>query len=158
MDEQTKGISTMMPVALQCLMSVLSNLQSGHSVHAALRLTTQAFTHPFYDEMKVFLVRFENGRRGQDLTRGLEHLSKTSARRALVQLYEAGLTGNSIVIPLKALREEFFYQCEVEYEKRLQILPLKLLIPLLLGFLPAVLCLLIGPALFLITSQLGGSP
>ena len=67
---------------------------------------------------------------------------------AVIVVLEKGLKGAPIDEYLADLEKEFFQIAENSYDKYLQILPLKMMMPLMLLILPGVMLLLIAPLLF----------
>jgi hypothetical protein len=123
----------MIPAPLQFLLEFLGAIQQGHSVSASIRASLKR-TNLFENQLRVFLFRFDSGRRGLELSHGLDELNSTALRKALITVLEKGLTGAPVFKPLAQLKDEMLFACEQEFEQKLQILPLKMLIPLLLGF------------------------
>ena len=70
-----------------------------------------------------------------------------SAQRALIFLVNRGLSGQSIYENLKVLELEYIELCEDEIQRHVQKLPLLLQIPMLGLIFPAMMSLLIVPAL-----------
>lgn len=66
-------------------------------------------------------------------------------RQSLFSLLFVGVQGNSILPQLRELRSEIEAQLELDMKAHIESLPLKMLIPLLLGMFPAFLILLLGP-------------
>lgn len=70
---------------------------------------------------------------------------KSPYRKILLDILWTGLQGNSILIRLEELEKDLVQACKMEIEKKIQVLPIKVLIPLLLFQFPAFLILLLGP-------------
>lgn len=70
-----------------------------------------------------------------------------SAQRALIFLVNRGLSGQPIYENLKVLELEYIELCEDEIQRHVQKLPLMLQIPMLGLIFPAMMSLLIIPAL-----------
>ncbi len=70
-----------------------------------------------------------------------------STQRALIFLVIKGLSGQSIYENLKALESEYIIYCEDEIQRHIQKLPMLLQIPMLGLIFPAIMSLLIVPAL-----------
>jgi hypothetical protein len=66
-------------------------------------------------------------------------------RQSLWSLYSRGLLGEPILPSLLLIEQEIHECCEIQMQKFISSLPIKLLIPLLLLQFPAFLLLLLGP-------------
>lgn len=77
----------------------------------------------------------------------LNHLSFNSAQRALLFVVMKGLSGQPVYENLKQLEMEYIDYCEDEIQRHVQKLPLLLQIPMLGLIFPAMMSLLIVPAL-----------
>ena len=130
---------------LKCLIHVQSSLQNGESVRSALTryLQINHGTGLFDQCLRRFLFAWEQGHdwRAQIKTAGGSH------RRALLEILAAGLGGQSILAHLELLKEEIIDACDLEIKSHLEMLPLKMLAPLLIFQFPAFLLLLFGPLL-----------
>lgn len=72
---------------------------------------------------------------------------RSAHRRALLEVLACGLGGQSISAQLESLRSEIANACDLEIKEHIEMLPLKMLAPLLLFQFPAFLLLLFGPLL-----------
>ncbi len=77
----------------------------------------------------------------------MKSLSLNAAQRALMFVVIKGLLGQSVYENLKLLEVEYVAYCEDEIQRHVQKLPLLLQIPLLGLIFPAMMSLLIVPAL-----------
>ena len=75
-------------------------------------------------------------------------------RRALLELIAQSLAGQPILSHLEELRAEIVSACEHEIAEHLELLPIKMLLPLLLFHFPAFLILLFGPLLTKLVEEL----
>ncbi len=66
----------------------------------------------------------------------------------LLGLILRGLAGDSIGSSLARVEEEIYRMAQDELQKRVDLLPFELMVPTLLFFFPAVMCVLVGPVLF----------
>lgn len=80
---------------------------------------------------------------------------KSPYRRRLLDTLKYGLEGNAILSRLRDLESEIIEKCNDEIEQHIQLLPFRLLIPLLLFQFPAFLILLIGPLVSELVKNLG---
>jgi pilus assembly protein TadC len=133
-------------IRLQMLLGV-SLMQSLESV-----LATR--TDEFAFALKVWLKKLSAGQSTESIYKVLPELNATPARRSLVTVLQRGLSGSPIDSYLQELEKEFSVLLEDGFQKRMQLLPLKLLVPLTLFILPAVVLLIVGPLFLSLTSQL----
>lgn len=127
---------------LECLICVLSALEGHRSVRAGLKDFFQISDAPFARALAVWVAQKEQGHPAPPLPAVLR---QSPARRALLQILEIGLAGQTIHSQLKSLESEVIRVCEEEMEDRLRQQPFRLLVPLLFLQVPAYLLLLFGP-------------
>lgn len=131
--------------ALKCLIEIQSGMKNGETIRGGLMRFLQL--SPSSDEFTVGLRRFLFAwDQGQDWQEQIRRLSSPQ-RRALAELITVGLSGQPILPHLEELRIEMISACEIEVKRHLELLPLKMLAPLLLLQFPAFLTLLFGPLL-----------
>ena len=130
---------------LKCLIQIQSSIANGESVRSALAryLQTAGTDCVFALVVRKFLFAWEQG---HDWRVVLQECS-SSHRCALIEVFACGLSGQSISAHLESLREEICSACDLEIKDHLELLPLKMLAPLLLFQFPAFLLLLFGPLL-----------
>lgn len=128
---------------LKCIIELESAIQNGESVRTGVLRYAQAEVDSFSSIVRQFLVLAD---RGQDWRPLLKELSSPH-RRALLEVIAVGLSGQSVQSRLMELREDVRLACDLEIKSHLDLLPLKMLIPLLLFQFPAFLILLFGPLL-----------
>lgn len=130
---------------LKCLIHIQASLQNGEAVRSSLAryLAKLEAADPFGHVLRRFLFAWEQGHDWRLLLRSVS----SSHRRALIEVLASGLSGQSISSSLQGLREEMTGACELEIKDHLEMLPLKMLAPLLLFQFPAFLLLLFGPLL-----------
>lgn len=136
-----------MPAPLEVLVSLRIEMQMGRSVNTALEKTLIDRTDLFSRSLYSWLERLHRGQDDAEIMKLLPELTKSPQRRAFVILIKRGLAGSPIDGPLTELENEFYFAADHSFEKQLQLLPLKLLIPLTLFILPGVMLLLLGPLL-----------
>ncbi len=135
--------------SLHLLIYVRFSLESGESLRKTLQDYETLENHP---EWTPFLRRWMTARQlGQDITPLIKSL-KTPSQRALIQLLNQGLGGESIHPVLVQLEEELLEQANDEIEEFVSTLPLKALMPLLLFQFPAYLILMLAPLLISLIS------
>ncbi len=130
---------------LKCLIDVQSAIANGETARAGVKryLASTSASPEFASALRNFLFCFEQGR---DWRTDLSKL-KSPYRRALIETISFGMNGQSIAVHLQSLREELESAAEAEIQQHIEMLPLKMLIPLLLFQFPAFLLLLFGPLL-----------
>ena len=97
----------------------------------------------FAMNIRQFMFAWENGHEWRTVMRTVE----SAHRRALIEVFATGLAGHAIAPHLESLRTEICSACDLEIKDHLEMLPLKMLAPLLLFQFPAFLLLLFGPLL-----------
>jgi hypothetical protein len=130
---------------LKCLIQIQSSIANGESVRTAIARYLQIISvhDPFSLDVRQFLFAWEQGQDWRAMLRNVE----SPHRRALIEVLACGLSGQSISAHLESLRTEITAACDLEIKEHLEMLPLKMLAPLLLFQFPAFLLLLFGPLL-----------
>lgn len=129
---------------LKCVIEVQSAIKNGESTRAGL--DRYAKVAPARDDFAAAVRRLLVAReRGSEWRRALE--GQNPHRRALLEVLACGLAGQSIASQLEALRCEIVRACEADVREQLEMLPIKMLAPLLLFQFPAFLLLMFGPLL-----------
>lgn len=130
---------------LKCLIEMQSSIQNGETARVGLRRYVQSAApkDSFARDVRSFLFAWEQ----QQDWRACIGKAASPQRRALLEVAACGLAGQSIAAQLEDLRGEIASACELEIQAHLEMLPLKMLIPLLLFQFPAFLLLLFGPLL-----------
>jgi pilus assembly protein TadC len=136
------------PDVLKALQSIRLKMQSGKTVSRSIDLAVIEGKNPFAQALRVWKARIDLGQEALEIVRAIPDLKKTAGRRALMIVLEKGLKGAPIDEYLAELEKEFYRLAEYSYDKHLQTLPLKMMVPLMLLILPGVMLLLIGPLLF----------
>jgi tight adherence protein C len=141
------------PVVLRLLQGVRFKMQGGKSVSTSVKQTLREFNEPYSKCLQAWLVRLDAGQNSKNIIESLPELTGTPAKRAFLAVIEKGLKGAPIDEFLSDLELEFYQTIEFNYEKRLQVLPLKMMMPLMLFVLPGMMLLLIGPLLFAVSQS-----
>ena len=148
-----------MPAPLELLVATRLEMKRGKSVSASLHAVLTNKLSPevkqtshkmFYKNVSSWLARVEAGQNSSDFSVILPELQKSTQRIYLIKVLERGLKGSPIDQSLADLEEEFFLATEIAYDRFLQMLPLRLLIPLMLFVMPSVFLLLLGPLFHLL--------
>lgn len=129
---------------LKCLIEVQAAIRNGEAIRAGLARYVQmsSANDSFASAMRSFLIAWERGQPWRHVLEG-----QSAHRRALLEVFACGLSGQSIASQLDSLRAEISKACDAEIREHLEMLPLKMLAPLLLFQFPAFLLLMFGPLL-----------
>jgi hypothetical protein len=145
---------TMIPEALSLLFQIRMELRLGKSLSVALDHITSGQVGRLGKAIRTWLIRTEAGHLQSEITKTLPLISKSVAHSSLVRVLERGLRGLQIDPALAELESEFFMIAENRFERELQLLPLKLMVPLTLLILPGVMLLILGPVFFRLMTAL----
>lgn len=135
------------PELLEILLELKLQLQSGHAPSVGLQKVLESRSSSLSRAMKIWHVRLAAGQSHQEVISSLKDLIRTPARRNFLYLLNRGLKGSPIFDLLTNLEAEFYFALEQDLERQVQLLPIKLLIPLTFFILPAVMILLLAPIL-----------
>lgn len=103
------------------------------------------------DLKSIFFIQFKNWWEGYRANKEQhQNIKWNMHQRVLIQLIQKGLAGVSIYENLVQLDQQMINSCDEDIEKHLSLLPLILQIPLLGLLFPAILMLLLVPALKLL--------
>ncbi len=131
---------------LKCLVEIQSAIRNGETVRAGVGYYLHK-SHPhdeYAQQLRALLFAWDQEHSDW---RSVLHAVKGPHRRALAELICAGLAGQSILSQLTELREELVRASEMDLKAYIDLLPIKMLVPLLLFQFPAFLILLFGPLL-----------
>lgn len=130
---------------LKCLIEIQTSMQNGNSVRVAALdyLDKQETRDDCAQDLRAFLFALEQGRDGQSVL----SMMRSPQRRALFSVLACGFKGQAISQQLTELQAEIVSACEGELKHHLEVLPIKMLMPLLLLQFPAFLLLIFGPLL-----------
>lgn len=124
------------------LWDVKRSLEKGSSVSQGIKFfLARHIKHDF----SFFISKWFQQIQSQNSSPAKQHLS--APRRHLLALLEQGLLGQAILESLKGYEAEVIIACEDEIQSHLAKLPLLLMIPLMGLIFPALMILLIAPAL-----------
>jgi hypothetical protein len=115
-------------------------LECGISVRMAAYRWVQNSHGEFARELRELLVCYDAGQ-----TAPSPRQDQSFERRAVYEVLWRGLSGEPVLIPLRALREEIELASELELDEFMAKLPLRALIPLLFLIFPGFMILLFGP-------------
>ncbi len=137
---------------LEIVFEVRLQMLLGVALFPALEKILDGHIDPFAKNLRIWVKKRIAGQASVKIFAQHPVLVKTAGRRALLMVLERGLIGGSPIDgALQELQSEFMLSMETQFEKRLQILPLKLLIPLTVFILPGVISLIVGPLMFSLT-------
>lgn len=143
-----------MPSPLEILMAVRLEMHMGRPLLPALEQVLKVRQDSYSRALKNWINRRLAGQSIYQAFEALEDLGSTPGRRSLVLAFEKGLQGAPLDDVLGDLEREYFFLAEHGFEKHLQLLPLKLLVPLMTLIFPGVFLLVAGPLLFALSSGL----
>lgn len=129
---------------LKCVLELQAAIRNGESVRAGVMRYVQSASvrDDFAACLRSMLVSWERGREWRSTFDG-----QSPQRHALAEIVASGLSGQSVASQLDAIRAEIERACDGEIREHLELLPLKMLAPLLLFQFPAFLLLMFGPLL-----------
>lgn len=129
--------------SLDLLLKTKRNLEKGQPVRFAIEKYIKTESSDFANVVSKWYVLQQRGMATQDFMQTID----SQYRKALLQLLERSLRGESIYNQIAALESEIIDACGEEISNKLAKLPFLMLIPLLLMQFPAILLLLFGPLL-----------
>ncbi|GIL17097.1 MAG: hypothetical protein BroJett040_08480 [Oligoflexia bacterium] len=126
---------------LKFVLGLRLGLERGDSLRAALQRYLQCHSDDFTKKLSQFLSLRDQNRLDSNF------FAKISSpyRRAVLQLVDRGLAGDSILQQVKILEIEIHEVCSAELDAFVAQLPFKVLLPLVLFVFPAFMILLLGP-------------
>lgn len=125
-------------VLLDC---VKRSIEKGQSVKVGILVYLKKSNHGFAMVVTQWLGLLQQGKDTAPLLQSIPSVH----RKTLLHILERGLKGESIYNVLIQLEDELVEACNEEINKKLAMLPLVMLIPLLLFQFPAFLVLLFAP-------------
>lgn len=132
--------------SLLLLWDVKRSLAKGFSVANGVQMFLLRQPHDSAD--KMFKTQVTTWWLSQNNPTEIADLSVLSVhRRYLLELLQSGLRGQGIGVALNELEREIIFSCENEIQRRLAVLPLISLFPLLFLIFPSLMLLLLVPLL-----------
>lgn len=135
-----------LPIQIELLQELIYLLESGVSVRDALRIFNESHSaqdSAFFKGLSVWLKQRDSG---LEISNSLD-IYKSSTNRNLIALIDRGLRGEAILKHLIQTQKEINELVQLKREKKLTLLPVQLLLPLLLLIFPAYLIVLLVPIL-----------
>ena len=132
------------PASLLLVWDLRRAIERNQSLHMGLKRFTER------DLKCKFALQFQNWWNHYRLRHQPPHFNWSMHQRVLLQLIQNGLAGTPIYDYLIELDAQMINSCEEDIEKHISLLPLILQIPLLGLLFPAILMLLLVPALKLL--------
>jgi type II secretory pathway component PulF len=137
-------MKSLIPTQIRVLQEIIYLLESGKSVRESILILIDQFDRDqFIDVMQLWMKQKEVGLNDVNIS----GLTSSSINRKIFSLLDRGLNGESILRYLKTLELESREQVQIERDKSLAKLPIKLLVPLILLIFPAYLIVLLVPIL-----------
>ncbi len=129
---------------LKCAIELRTALENGETARTGLmRYLETAGTDDFASDVRQFVFAWDQG---QNWRAAIAKISSPH-RRALLELSASGFSGQPILSHLAELQREIEDAVDLEIRKYMELIPVKMLVPLLLFQFPAFLILLFGPLL-----------
>ena len=133
-----------LPSSLLLVWDLRRAIERNQSLHIGIKRFIQR------DLKCKFALQFQNWWTHYKINHPVPDLKWTMQQKVLIQLIYKGLAGTPIYDYLIELDAQMINSCEDDIEKHLSLLPLILQIPLLGLLFPAILMLLLVPALKLL--------
>ena len=150
-DERMQAIRADLPDTLDLL---AISVEAGVGLEGAMAVVTERFTSPLADEMSRTLQEMGLGLSRRDALGNLKKRSQVPELSSFVQaLIQADALGMPLGRVLKVQAGEMRSKRRQWARERASKLPVKILFPLVLCIFPAVLIVVLGPAV----SQIGGA-
>jgi tight adherence protein C len=132
-------------------------VEAGLGLAAALQLSAGKFEGPLADELRLTLQEQRMGRSlSEALTEMLHRVDTPSVRSFVRSVVQGETLGVGIGTIMRNLATEMRKRRRSSAEEQAQKAPVKMLFPLVFLILPALLVVILGPALFTIAESLGG--
>lgn len=132
---------------LQLAIEMQSSLANGESIRSGIvRFASNSPINAageFARTVRRFLIAWDQSQDWRSILKQVE----SPYRRSLLELAANGLSGQSIQSALAELQREIEIACDEEIKLHIDMLPLKMLLPLLLLQFPAFMMVLFGPLL-----------
>ena len=132
---------------LQLAIEMQSSLANGESIRSGIaRFASDSPMNTSCEFARVvrrFMIAWDQSQDWRSILKQIE----SPYRRSLLELAAHGLSGQSVQTPLAELQKEIENACDEEIKLHIDMLPLKMLLPLLLLQFPAFMMVLFGPLL-----------
>lgn len=134
---EMEGLAPPLALAIE----IQASLANGESIRSALIRYIGESQLEFQQVVRRFLIAWDQSQDWRAVVRQVA----SPYRRSLLELAAHGLAGQSVQTPLAELQKEIETACDEEIELHINMLPLKMLLPLLLLQFPAFMMVLFGP-------------
>lgn len=128
---------------LKLAIEMQSSLANGESIRSGIARFASQSNEDFARTVRRFMIAWDQSQDWRSILKQVE----SPYRRALLELAAHGLSGQSVQTPLAELQKEIEIACDEEIKLHIDMLPLKMLLPLLLLQFPAFMMVLFGPLL-----------
>lgn len=137
---------------LKCLIEIQAAVSNAETVRVGLARYLQyaGGDEVLARDIRKFLFAWDQGQDWRQIANSIQ----SPHRRALLELAATALAGQPILTHLEELRQELLAATDAEIGRYLELLPIRMLIPLLLFQFPAFLMLLFGPLLMKLLEEL----
>ena len=136
-----------LPAALLLIWDIKRALEKNQSLQVGIK---SFLSRPLQCQFSIAFAdvcREQRLKSGKSENMTLNHDKFNMPQRALMFLILKGLSGLPIYENIKLLEKEFIMHCEDDIQSHIMKLPLLLQIPMLGLLFPAIMCLLVLPAL-----------
>lgn len=139
-----------LPSVLILVWDLQRALEHGQSIHVGLqRFVSRKIQCEFSQQFRVWVSEAAKQHQTAEKHSIITPAFKIT-QRPLIDLIRVGLSGVGVYQSLKQIEKEYITQCEDDIQSHVAKLPLLLQIPLMGLLFPAILCLLVLPALRLL--------
>lgn len=123
-------------------------LANGKSPRLAIQNSIQTFQGSFINSISSWF--YMRGKKEPTIPPGY-----SASVVQLFHLLSLALDGVPIQEPLKELEKHMIEICKEDVQDHIEKLPVKMIVPMVLCFYPAFLCLILGPAMSALTMGVG---
>jgi len=128
---------------LACLIEIQSAIANGDPARMGAVRYMKKSSDDFSRDIRQFLFDWDQGREW----RGAVSKIASPHRRAVIELLACAMSGQAILPQLAEMRQEIELACSLEIKRKMDLLPVQMLLPLLLLMFPSYLLLIFGPIL-----------
>jgi len=142
-ESRQKGVQRALPDFLDML---TTTVEAGVSLNGALTVTMEAISGPLAEELKSAMSDVRLGRsRGEALMAMAERVQQTDLLTAVIAIVQAERLGGNIVSVLEEVSVEARETRMMRIEELAAQLPVKMVFPMALFMLPALIVMIFGP-------------
>jgi tight adherence protein C len=152
-EERQNAIARALPDVLDLL---VISIEAGLGFEQALERTVQAVPGPLSDEFSLMLGEVRAGARRADALRAMSmRVDNEDVRGFVMAVLQADTFGVSIGRMLRNQADEIRVRRRQHAQEKAQKAPVKMLIPMVFCIFPAILVIILGPAILNISQNFG---